>query len=496
MNIIVSSQLEQHPDTIIVPVIGNGAHEATLDAIEKHYDLKASAALRQDFKAEHAEVHIVYTATQRLYLLGLGTKPSFTDVIRALRSLAYKYRQKLPTQIAVNLLHSNAGEALEQWVEAAVTGLLLGTYRIGLFKTTDTDLHPFQQSDASLTIVVDEAHVPAAQAAAAKATLVAETQMRIFDLVNAPSNKKVPTDLANWAADSGKRYNYRVETWSKEQIIATGLHALLAVNQGSNLPPSFIIMEYVPKGKPTCKVGLVGKGVTFDTGGLSIKPSANMHLMKSDMGGAAAVLGAMELVARLQPQVHVIGIIPATENSVDSRSVKPGDVIGSYSGKTIEVIDTDAEGRLILADALAYMVKHFNPDYLIDLATLTGSTVRTFGYHAAAIFSNNDALCEALIRTGERTGELLWRLPLWDAYKDDIKSDVADVRNFSGRPVGGAISAAKFLEAFIGEHPAWAHLDIAGVALTDSEFSSQKSATAYGVRLLLEFLFELEKSAN
>jgi leucyl aminopeptidase len=232
----------------------------------------------------------------------------------------------------------------------------------------------------------------------------------------------------------------------------------------------------------------VGKGVTFDTGGLSIKPSTSMHLMKSDMGGAAAVLGTLEVVAKLNLPIHVVGIVPATENSVDSRSTKPGDVITSYSGKTIEIIDTDAEGRVILADGLAYMVRHFQPDVLIDLATLTGSVIAALGLHAGGMFTQNDALATQLTQAADQTGERLWRMPLWDVYKEDIKSDVADVKNFSGKPVAGSISAAKFLEVFTENHPAWAHLDIAGMAFADTEFGSQKNATGFGIRLLIAYL--------
>jgi len=276
----------------------------------------------------------------------------------------------------------------------------------------------------------------------------------------------------------------------KAEIEATGLHALLAVNRGSEAPPFFIIMEYKPKetSGELPKVGLVGKGVTFDTGGLSIKPSTNMHYMKSDMGGAAAVLGTMEAAAKLQLPVHLIGIVPTTDNSVDAEAIKPSDVIDSYSGKTIEVIDTDAEGRLILADVMAYMTKHFQPDTLIDLATLTGSSVRTLGYHAAALFSNDDALAEQLYQASQRTGERVWRLPTWEVYGDELKSDVADIRNLGVRPMSGAITAAKFLEFFTADHPHWAHLDIAGVAFGDSEYTAQKSASGYGVRLLIDYL--------
>lgn len=198
-------------------------------------------------------------------------------------------------------------------------------------------------------------------------------------------------------------------------------------------------------------------------------------------------MGAMEAAARLQLPVHLIGVVPCTENSVDANSTKPGDVIGSYAGKTIEVIDTDAEGRLILADALCYTVKNFQPDYLIDLATLTGSCIRTLGYVAGGLFSNNDALAKSLLNIGLQTGERLWQFPLWEEYLKDLKSDVADIKNLSSSPAAGAITAAKFLEYFTEGHPAWAHLDIAGVAFSDSDFSKQKSATGFGVRLLVEF---------
>jgi leucyl aminopeptidase len=209
--------------------------------------------------------------------------------------------------------------------------------------------------------------------------------------------------------------------------------------------------------------------------------------MKSDMGGAAAVFGAVEAAARLQLPIKISAAIPLADNAIGERAFRPGDVIQSYSGRTIEILDTDAEGRLILADGLHYLKRNYSPDILINLATLTGSSVRTFGYHCAALFSNNDELSVALRQAGDRSGERLWPLPLWDDYKEDIQSDMADVRNFSGKPIAGAISAAKFLEYFIDEHPRWAHLDIAGVAFGQSELSVQKSASGFGVRLLIDF---------
>jgi leucyl aminopeptidase len=397
-------------------------------------------------------------------------------------------RQKFTAPLGVSFLHDNLAGDAAQWTEAAVNGLLLGSYQLGRFKTANAEQHPLDAEDAEIHLFIDNKYKDITIQAANRAQHIAETQLEIYDIVNAPSNKKIPMDLADWAVKSGETYGYRVEIWDKAQLEANGMHALLAVNQGSPNPPVFIVMEYKPQGAIVQKVGLVGKGVTFDTGGLSIKPAANMHLMKSDMGGAAAVLGTMEAIAKLKLPVHVMGVVPATENSVDANSLKPSDVIGSYSGKTIEVIDTDAEGRLILADGLSYVARNFQPDVLIDLATLTGSTVRTFGYHVAGLYSNNDKLSEQLFQAGEHVGERVWRLPIWDVYKEEVKSDVADVRNISGKPVAGGIAAAKFLEVFIENHPAWAHLDIAGTAFLDSEFAAQKSATAFGVRLLIEFL--------
>lgn len=493
----ISSALENLPPVVIVPVaVGNLQAAARAVAPAAGIDAELITA---DFKAEQGEVHLIYKGETRLFLLGLGQAPAFPDVLKAFRSFSHKNRQKLPAHLGISLLHQNRSGDAAIWVEAAVNGLALGAYQIGHYKkapNANGQSHSLAAPGATVDILVEENRAESCEQAARRGLAIAETQMEIFRLVNAPSNKKNPETLAQWALESGKKYGYRVRAlMNREEILAEGLHALLAVNRGSEYPPAFIIMEYRPEKEPVGglrKIGLVGKGVTFDTGGLSIKPSANMHYMKSDMGGAAAVFGVMEAAARLQLPVHLVGIVPSTDNSVDAKAIKPSDVIDSYSGKAIEVIDTDAEGRLILADGLCYMARNYQPETMIDLATLTGSTVRTFGYHAAGLFANNDELAEQLSAAGERTGERIWRLPLWDVYKDDLKSDVADLRNFSGRPMAGAIGAAKFLEAFIEGHPAWAHLDIAGVAFSDSEFSSQKSATAFGVRLLLDYISHLE----
>jgi leucyl aminopeptidase len=248
----------------------------------------------------------------------------------------------------------------------------------------------------------------------------------------------------------------------------------------------FIIIDYKPNSYKK-HFGLIGKGVTFDTGGYNIKTQGMLH-MKCDMGGAAAVLGAIQLIKDFKINHRVTVIVPACENSVSGKALLPSEVISSYSGKSIEIIDTDAEGRLILSDAIAYMLKNFKPEIMIDVATLTGSSVGTFGYECAALFSNNEEIKEKLGKIGLEINEKNWPLPLWDNYKSDIESEIADVKNYSGKPVAGAISAAKFLEFFTENHTAWAHLDIAGVAFVDGEFAKTKYASGYGVHLLTKFI--------
>ncbi len=488
---------KNQPDAkaVLIPIVKNDDLPEVLSNIKKRLEL-ADMPLEGDFKAEAKEIQPLYSKRfpgSRFFLLGMGADPTFGDMLNAFRSFAYRQRKKLSSHLTVDFLVHTGKEAygkITDWVEAAANGLLLGGYQIGLYKTKKQDQHPLLLEKSKLSFWVEKKHAAKAKVAANRGKEVAETQMSVFDLVNAPGNKAIPSHLAIWAKISGKKAGYKVKIFGKKRIKEVGLEALVAVNRGSEYPPAFIVMEYQPKKKTKKlpKIGLVGKGVTFDTGGLSLKGPTNMHFMKSDMGGAAAVLGAMELIAKLQLPVHVVGIVPATDNCVDSLAVKPGDVIDSYSGKTIEVIDTDAEGRLVLADGLAYLNQQYKPDVMVDLATLTGSAIRAFGYHAAAMFSNNDKLARQLFLAGEASGERMWQLPIWDVYKEDLRSDVADVKNYSGRPLAGAIGAAKFLEAFIEDHAAWAHLDIAGVAFKDSEFSYQKSSTGYGIRLLVEFI--------
>jgi leucyl aminopeptidase len=437
---------------------------------------------QQNFKAEKGEI---WWPSENEIWLGLGKSPKLAAVLKALRFLFFKRKDRWPDQLVLD-----AKGKTPEWIEVAVNGIILGGYNLQLYKTEPKIFSPFFGATGKLFILTD-ALTEETENAINLAHKTALVQIRIMDLMNAPGNYKTPEKLAEWAVESGKNHKYKVTVFDKNKLHELHMYALLSVSKGSDTPPVMIISEYEPE-HYNKTIALVGKGVTFDTGGISIKPSANMHLMKSDMGGAAAVLGIVELAAQLKLPVKIIGIVPSTENCVDGSSMKPGDVIRSYAGKTIEVIDTDAEGRLILADGLSYAVREYKPDVVIDLATLTGSIIQTLGYEAAGLFTVSDNLASDLTKAGEETGERLWRLPVWDEYKEEISSDIADLKNYHGKPLAGAIVAAKFLEVFTDEHPEWAHLDIAGMAFGDNDFAPGRAGTAYGIRLLRTYLTSLK----
>ncbi len=439
----------------------------------------------------NGEVRILSYESPKRLMVGTGANPSPAALYKVARTVSAKQSAHLETVMGVEVDRGAQTEGPlggprhePRHIEAILNGLLVGANATSLYKTSEVKRHPFTSPDASLTLVAEPSS--ALRQAADRALAISRAQLNAMTLINTPSNRKSAVSVAEYAVESGKNHGFGVDIFDEKRLEKEGFHALLAVNRGSENPPRFLILTYEGP-DATRHIGLVGKGVTYDSGGLSIKQTDSMQHMRSDMSGAATVIAAFEAVANLKLPVKLTGAIPLTDNMVDSKSYKPGDVIGSYSGKTIEVIDTDAEGRIILADALTYIARHHKPDVIVDLATLTGAAVRAIGSVASALFSNDDALAAALTASGEATGERLWRLPLWDEYKDDISSDIADVKNL-GKITAGAISAAKFLEIFIEGHPSWAHLDIAGTAYGDNEFGKAKSATGYGVRLLVEFI--------
>ncbi|WP_448520274.1 leucyl aminopeptidase family protein [Rhodoflexus sp.] len=478
--------LPTQPTHLLLPFT-TSEWEAAVGEIAARYRLNTDF-LRQEFKAQKEEIASLllpdHPHVGRLLLLGLGEWAQAEVFRKTMRLLVHKHSDKLLPHLSIDLGQSVACMANLQAFVAAVPAMLLGTYQIGKYKLSP----PTEKLLPNLSIIVPEHLQGMAQAAFEEGRHIAEVQLSVMDWVNMPSNRMDALALAEAALASGNRYGYKVRVLHKSEIEREGLGALLAVNQGSELPPTFTIMEYEPANKQPIKtVGLVGKGITFDTGGITLKDGANMGWMKSDMGGAAAVIGAMEAAARLQLPVRLIGIVPATDNKPDGKAMQPGDIIQAYNGMSIEVDDTDAEGRMILADGVAYLAKNFQPDIMIDIATLTGACIFALGYHAAGLFTNNDELAGLLEKSGQVSGERVWRLPLWDDYDSLVRSDMADVKNYGGRPAG-AITAAKLIEKFTNQHPAWAHIDIAGTAFGDSPFAGGRSATAFGVRLITEFL--------
>jgi leucyl aminopeptidase len=415
----------------------------------------------------------------RIKILVSGENDPLTEasVYAATKKLSIKAKSEQSEKIGLMVHHLVSSEL----VQSAMAGWTAGQYDLGIYKKAEEtalksqpELYTFLPSGVDVVVAED-------------GITVGMVQQEVMNLVNTPSNHQTPALLGEWAIKNAARYGFTAKILDKKQLYDLGMHAILAVNRGSEEPALMIVTHYKhPDAKK--KVALVGKGVIFDTGGVSIKDSKNMHYMKSDMAGAAAALGTVEACARLKLKVDVMAITPVTDNSIGSAALKPGDVISSYAGKSIEVIDTDAEGRLILADALAYAVKEYQPDIMIDMATLTGSIIAAIGPHAAGLFTKNDQLADSLRLAGEATGERLWRMPMFDEYHEDMQSDIADIKNLSEKPYAGSITAAKFLEYFTSEHPAWAHLDIAGMGFQPNGFGKGNCATAYGVRLLLKWL--------
>ena len=453
---------------IIVP-----CRKGQLEHLQKFISVKDP-----DFNGEFSTAQMLYGAKgNRIYLLGLGEEKDAVKIDEAFRKLSFDYKKywKKPLQVIIEGFS-------DAELQKVVIGLEMSAYDMGAFKTKKEAADAITFEIVSLKDITDILE---------EGKAIGETINRIKTLVDAPANQKTPEFLGVWAEESAKAGDYKCTVLHQTELKAQGFDAVMAVGQGSVNPPVVIVTEYMPKKGATVDIGLVGKGITFDTGGLSIKPSTNLHYMKSDMGGAAVVLGVVELVAKLKLNVNIVGVVVSAENAVDKNSYRPGDVINSYSGKTIEIIDTDAEGRLVLADGLSYIIKEFQPKQLIDLATLTGSVVQTLGYSAAGMFTNNTAMAQQLSKIGFDTNERVWQLPLFSDYESDLHSDIADLRNFSGKPVAGAITAAKFLEVFTEDHKAWLHLDIAGVSFGDSPYSKMKSASGYGVQLITNYIKQI-----
>ncbi len=446
----------------------------------------------KEFSGKENESAVIHAAgrfpAKRVVLIGLG-KPKGFDLDRVRRAYgagSRRIRDLGVKRFSAALPQGATGKISRREIaEAAAEGALLGTYQFTAHKTETDEIKTL----AKMTLIASDARsLSEIERGMARGRIIAEATNFARDLANHPSNTVTPTRLAEAAREIGKNGKVKVKVLDRAEMERLKMGALLGVSRGSEEPAKFIILEYFRGKKGSAPVALVGKSITFDTGGISLKPGENMEQMKYDMSGGAAVLGTIKAISAMGLPVNVVGILPATENMPSGTAIKPGDVLRSMSGKTIEVINTDAEGRLILADGLHYATQ-YKPAAIIDLATLTGACVVALGNHAIGMLGNRDSLKRKIEKAGRASGERVWELPLWEEYYEQIKSDVADVRNIGGRPAG-MITAAAFLSKFVGDVP-WAHLDIAGTAWSEKDRPIHpKGCTGVGVRLLCRFLMD------
>jgi len=452
-------------------------------------EVAASLAATPDFRGARDTSTIVYTGQKnlpRLILIGCGelSKVSLEQIRRSSALAVQKAAAVKCKSIAVILPTFDIASTTEI-AQAIVEGIQLGSYTFDKYFTEKFSSNPPVYVEKAVLLTGEGIDLKEAKRGVEIGSAISNGVVLARDLTNAPSNEIYPESLAQRAMELSK-HGVKVSVLNKTQITKLGMGGLLAVNQGSTKPPVFIIMEWKGGKSGDKPVVLVGKGVTFDSGGISIKPSAGMGEMKTDMGGAAAVIGTIRAAAELKLPINLVGLVPSTENLPSGSAYKPGDVITFLNGKTAEIDNTDAEGRLILADALTY-ADRYKPQAVVDLATLTGACVIALGYFASGLMGNTPALNERIKEAGTRSYDRVVELPLWEEYEESIKSDIADVKNTGGR-AAGSITAGLFLQHFIGSYP-WAHLDIAGTStLPKSLGYLPKGATGAGVRLLIDML--------
>ena len=441
-----------------------------------------------DYKGKKDETLLVYGSgkAQRILLVSVGKAGEITrSAVRRAAAIAAKRVRSLGTTTFSLAVTKEARGSLgaAELAQVLIEGTAQGGWQFTELKKQPEDPKPDLES---VELVIDPADKTAAEAGRRIGDAIAAGYLFTRNLQMQPGNVCTPSYLAEEARKLAAAHGFKATILDKAQIKKEGMGALLAVAQGSAEEPRFIVLEYAGGSGPP--VVLIGKGVTFDSGGISIKPASNMEDMKFDKSGATAVLGTFEVLGRLKPKINVVGLIPATENLPSGTAIKPGDVVKSHLGKTIEIINTDAEGRLILCDALSY-ARRFKPVAAIDAATLTGAVVIALGHHAIGMLGNDEGLLAEVCDAGERAGERCWPLPLWEEYRELLKSDVADVKNSGGRSAG-TIAGAWFLREFVDSFP-WVHLDIAGTAYLEGEGASHaKGPTGIGVRLFTEFLLK------
>ncbi|MDY6911946.1 MAG: leucyl aminopeptidase, partial [Chloroflexota bacterium] len=444
-------------------------------------------------KGKLEETTLIHTlgkiTPQMVMVVGLGKKRSFDiERVRRVAAIACKSLRDAGARKVATVLHgAGTGRLAPESVAQAITE---GSH-LGLYSFREHLTKPAGKKDIRELLIVEQAPRKQAQLKAAVkiGNVIAEASILARDMVNQPSNFMTPTDMAQKAREVADKCELGIEVLERDAMQELGMGALLGVAQGSQQPPKLIILTYKGNEASDKTLGIIGKGLTFDSGGISLKPSAKMDEMKGDMAGGAAVVAAMQAIGELKPKINVIGLIPATENLPSGTALKPGDVVKAMNGRTIEVLNTDAEGRLILADALSY-AKKLGLSPMVDIATLTGACQVALGDICTGAFGNNQKIIDKMVNSGAETGERIWQMPMYDDYTELIKSDIADIKNTGGRG-GGAITAAKFLAEFVGNTP-WVHLDIAGTFMLEKGRGYlSKGATGIPVRALINLTLSL-----
>ena len=486
IKVSAESAVQYRGDAVVVGVSEGGALAGPAAAVNSQLDGMLQRLVEAgEIQGKPCEVTVVHTygklPADRVAVVGLG-RAEQADVFalrRAAGAAARVLRDRRCRRIG-SALHEAAPQMRpEHSVPAVIEAAYVGLYR-GEEKKTQRALPDYL--DEITVLAVPGEHRDSAETVVESARVAGEATNYARRLVNLPANEVTPAWLAEQAIEVGDRTGLEVEVLEPPQLRDLGMGALLAVGSGSDQPARLIVLRRRGK-KDGPRVAFVGKGLTFDSGGISIKPAENMHIMKSDMAGAAAVLAAVSAAAELKVELDLMGVIPAAENLPSGRAYRPGDVLTAFGGKTVEVISTDAEGRLILADSLGY-AKHLGATHLIDIATLTGACIIALGYTTAGVMGNDNELVEAVLDAGERAGERMWRLPLFPEYRPLLDSNIADLKNVGGR-AAGTITGGWFLKEFVGD-TSWVHIDIAGTSWSERDEAHQiEGATGAGTRTLL-----------
>jgi len=453
--------------------LGNKANDLLNGQIKKAFELK-------DLNGKEGESQLFYNGNSRYLIIGLGKKEKF-DLVGMRKAGGSVSKYAISKKIGNIVAESFGDKNSNDFSQALAEGLILGSYQFKGYQTSKKDeIFPLESAGV----------LNADDSGLTTGSINASAVCFARDIENHAGNVVTPTYLANTASEIAKEGGMKLTVFDRDEFTEMGMGGLAGVALGSDEPPKFILLEYFGGNKDDKPITLVGKGLTFDSGGISLKPPAQMDEMKYDMCGAGVVLGVMKAVASLKPNKNIVAAISSTENLIGGKAVKPGDILTAYNGKTIEVLNTDAEGRLILADALSYVSKHYDSEFIFDFATLTGAIVIALGHVSTGIMGTDAKLIEDVKKSSKRTGEKVWEFPLWPEYLEQIKSKIADVKNMGAPRQAGSIAAGAFLEAFVKKGTPWVHFDIAGTAygMKENPYLPKEGATGETIRLVLDVI--------